>query len=472
MLFCYRYINFFTKISDNCKKLARYLRYYYSKKFFKEEIMNSIALISLLVLVLAIFIGFKRGVNTGIVSIAFAFLLGFFVLEPSAKDPEVMQLLSSKAANARTLLAGWPSSLFFMLAGMTLLFSIAKVNKTLEVFARKVAFMSNGNRKLLPIIFFILATGLAAVGPGNIAVCALLLPIAMAVAHEEDINPLLMAGTTIAGSNAGGLSPIAPTGIVATRLSAEIGYEIGGHVFIQMIIAQVIIAVGLYILLGGYKLPKVEVDKSKKPPAFDKNQLITLGTIVFVVLAIMVPVKIGETNYGNWNIGFAAFIGSTFLLLMAVADEKASIAGMPWSTLLLICGVGVLVNVVTKAGGIDLLTDALSKLMNERTAGGIITIIGGLMSSVSSASGVVMPTLIPTVPGLVENLGVNGLTLITGIVLGAHFVTNSPLSTLGALAMASADDNIDKAKFFNQLLILGFGGVFFGAVLVFVGIVG
>ena len=281
-----------------------------------------------------------------------------------------------------------------------------------------------------------------------------------------------MAGVTIAGSNAGGLSPIAPTGIVATNLSSAIGFEIGTHVFVQMIIAQVIIAAVLYVVLGGFKLKKGTVDKSKKPPAFDKNQKITLFVIVAVVLLIMIPIKIGDANYGNWNIGFAAFIGSTVLLLIGVADEKQSIAGMPWSTLLLICGVGVLVNVVTKAGGIDLLTDALSKLMNENTAGAIITIIGGLMSSVSSASGVVMPTLIPTVPGLVDTLGVNGLTLITGIILGAHFVTNSPLSTLGALAMASADENIDKAKFFNQLLILGFGGVLFGAILVFVRIVG
>ncbi len=433
--------------------------------------MNLIALISLLTLVVAIFIGFKRGVNTGIVSIAFAFILGFFVME-EVGDPAVMMPLSSKAAKAATLIKGWPSSLFFMLLGMTLLFSIARANKTLELFARKTAYLSQGNRKLLPIIFFFLAAGLAAIGPGNIATCALLLPIAMAISNEEKINPLLMAGVTIAGSNGGGLSPIAPTGIVAARLSNEIGVNIGNHVFIQMMIAQVIVAVVLYFALGGFKLPKGEFGKNTKPDPFNKMQILTLVVIIFVVLAIMIPVKIGEVNYGNWNIGFAAFVGATVLLLCKAADEKQAIAGVPWSTLMLICGVGVLVNVVKIGGGIDLLTDTLSKFMNQKTAGAILTVIGGLMSSVSSASGVVMPTLIPTVPGLVETLGVDAMTLITGVVLGAHFVTNSPLSTLGALAMASADESIDKAKFFNQLLALGFGGVLFGAILVFIGIVG
>ena len=87
--------------------------------------MNLIALISLLTLVVAIFIGFKRGVNTGIVSIAFAFILGFFVME-EVGDPAVLMPLSSKAAKAATLIKGWPSSLFFMLLGMTLLFQNQK----------------------------------------------------------------------------------------------------------------------------------------------------------------------------------------------------------------------------------------------------------------------------------------------------------------------------------------------------------
>ncbi|MDO5062817.1 MAG: SLC13 family permease [Peptostreptococcaceae bacterium] len=443
-----------------------------------EELLKTvkpvlISTVSLLTLVLAIYVGFRKGVNTGLVSIAFAFLLGFLVLDKiKVGDAEVLVPLSSHNAKAATLVKGWPSSLFFMLLGMTLLFSIARANKTLELFARKTAYLSKGNRKLLPIIFFFLAAGLAAVGPGNIAVCALLLPIAMAVSKEEEINPLLMAGVTIAGANGGGLSPIAPTGVVAARLSTEIGFEIGTYVFKQMMIAQIIVAAVLYLGLGGLKLKKGQVHEDQKPAPFEAKQKLTLLVIAFVVLTIMIPIKVGTINYGQWNIGFSAFIGATFLLLCKAADEKQAIAGVPWSTLILICGVGVLVNVVKIGGGIDLLTNTLKLFMNEKTAGGIITLIGGLMSAVSSASGVVMPTLIPTVPGLVDSLGVSGLTLITGVVLGAHFVTNSPLSTLGALAMASADESIDKAKFFNKLLALGFGGVAFGSLLVLFGIVG
>ncbi|MFZ5968167.1 MAG: SLC13 family permease [Bacillota bacterium] len=426
----------------------------------------NMGLISLLVLVLAIFIGFKRGVNTGLVSIAFSFILGFFVMTDISKDPAVPKLvaMSAAAAKGKALVAGFNTSLFFILVGMTFLFSIAKVNGTLELLARKSAHLAKGNRKLIPILFFVFSTVLAAIGPGNIAVCALVLPIAMAVAHEEKISSLLMAAMVIAGSNAGGLSPIAPTGIIGTQLSEKIGFNTSMHVFINMVIAQVVIAAVCFVVLGGLKLKKDTDVAEAKVEAFNSVQIQTLVVIALVVAAIIVL---------KLHIGMIAFLGGAVLLLLNAADEKKTIAAMPWGTLLLVTGVGVLVNVVDKAGGIKYLTDTLSAFMNTTTAAPIMTIVGGLMSSVSSASGVVMPTLIPTVPGLVETMGgaVKGETLISAIILGAHFVTNSPLSTLGALAMASAHESEDNDKLFRGLLVLGFGGVLFGALLVLVGIV-
>lgn len=423
-----------------------------------------IAIISLLVLVIAIYIGFKRGINTGLVSITGAYILGFFVLEANEKLGKDVAL-SDPAGKFSTLVSGWPNSLFFILLGVTLLFGIAKVNGTLALIARKSARLAGGNRKLIPIIFFILATVIAAIGPGNIAVCALLLPIAMSVAHEERIGPLLMAGMVIAGSNAGGLSPLAPTGIIAVTLSEKIGLaNMGMRIFYNMVIAQVIIAAVIYIILGGFRLSSHSESARGAVEAFDGRQKATILVILLVVVAVIVF---------KAHLGLVGFAGATILLLIRAADEKDSILSVPWSTLLLVCGVGVLVNVVSIAGGITTLTDALSSFMNARTAAPIMTVIGGLMSSVSSASGVVMPTLIPTVPGLIEKLGANitPTALVSAIILGAHVVTNSPLSTLGALAMASAGDEVDRGKLFRELLVLGFGGIIFGALIVFLGIV-
>ncbi len=64
----------------------------------------------------------------------------------------------------------------------------------------------------------------------------------------------------------------------------------------------------------------------------------------------------------------------------------------PWGTLLLICGVGVLMNVIILTGGIDLLSDALASIMSDSSAVSILGITAGVLRG-SPTSGVVMPTL-------------------------------------------------------------------------------
>jgi hypothetical protein len=50
-------------------------------------------------------------------------------------------------------------------------------------------------------------------------------------------------------------------------------------------------------------------------------------------------------------------------------------------------------------------------------------------------------------------------------------VTNSPISTLGALAVASAGFGVDRERLFRQLFLVGIAGIFFAAVIVWLGIV-
>ena len=140
-----------------------------------------IGIVSLIALFLAIAVGFKLNINTGIVGIIFAFILGFFIPDPNGTGT---YMLSDPAAGAATLIGGWSTSLFFMVMGMTLLFAIAKLNKTLEVVSQRLIALAAGKTKLLPFIFFVLSLILAGIGPGNIAVCALILPIGHEVARK------------------------------------------------------------------------------------------------------------------------------------------------------------------------------------------------------------------------------------------------------------------------------------------------
>ena len=402
--------------------------------------------ITLLSLVLAIFIGFKKNINTGLVSIFFAFLVGVFLLKLSAKE----------------IISGWPTNLFFILLGMTFLFSIASVNGTLELISRKLSSFARGNTKLLPIIFFIVTAVIAAPGPGPIVATALMAPIGMALAKEEDIPEILMATMIVSGAIAGGLSPIAATGIITNTLAQEQGLNTGKTVFLTTALVGVIMALLFYIIFGGYKL-KQKGKKEGVDLKFNSDQKKTFIVILLVIVGIL---------FFDLDIGLTAFSGAVVLLLMGVAKQDKALAAVPWSTLILVAGVAVLVNVINIAGGIEALSNFLSSIMSERTASAIIAIIAGLMSAVSSASGVVIPTLVPAVPNIVNQVSgsVSPYALVAAIAVGAHMVTFSPLSTLGALTLASSKNEENKQKLFTQLLAVGLSSVVFAGILGLLGL--
>ena len=117
--------------------------------------------------------------------------------------------------------------LFLTLAGVTLLFTQAQLNGTLDRVAHAAVRICRGNAGLIPVMFFALACLIASVGPGNVATAAMMAPMAMAVGGRAGIPPFLMAIMVGNGAQAGALSPFAPTGIIVTGLMMKIG--LGGH---------------------------------------------------------------------------------------------------------------------------------------------------------------------------------------------------------------------------------------------------
>src|SRR5204862_7178947 len=156
---------------------------------------------------------------------------------------------------ATDVAAGFPTSLFLILVGVTLFFSQANVNGTLHKIARHSVKLARGNVGMIPVIFFFLAAGLASIGAGNIATTALLAPVAMTVAGNLGISGFLMTVVVCCGANSGALSPFAPTGVIANGLLARIG--ITGQAwptFFNKFIAEGFVGLSGYFILGGYKL--------------------------------------------------------------------------------------------------------------------------------------------------------------------------------------------------------------------------
>ena len=401
------------------------------------------AVLSLIALLVAIGLSMASRLNVGILAMAFAWLIGTYVA----------------GWRVEQVAAGFPSSLFLTLTGVTLLFALAEANGTLERLAHRAVGLARGRTRLIPILLFVIAFALSSVGPGAITTVALLIPMAMAVGTRAGVPRFLTALAVANGANAGNLSPISSIGIIANTKMAEAG--LGGHegkVWLANLVAHVLVTAGAYVLLGGWRLPAAASSSgSSGVERFERRHWLTMAVIGAWIAGV-----IGF----QLSVGLAAFLAASMLVLMAVADEAAAMKRVPWGVIVMVCGVTVLIAVLEKTGGMDLFTSMLARLANPATINGVVAFVTGLISSWSSTAGVVLPAFLPTVPGLVEKVGGGDpLAVALSINVGSAMVDVSPLSTLGALCVATVADPTEARTLFRQLLIWGLSMSIVGALL-------
>ena len=89
----------------------------------------------ILAIIVSIVIGWKFKFNTGIIAMGFAFLLGFFGLGMKIND----------------IIAFWPTTIVFYLLSISLFFTYATQNGTMDVLGRKMLYALGGNAKLIPV---------------------------------------------------------------------------------------------------------------------------------------------------------------------------------------------------------------------------------------------------------------------------------------------------------------------------------
>ena len=369
-------------------------------------------IISLLVLVVVVAIGFIKKINLGFFALGAAFVLG-----------------TVGGMKASQITAGFSSSMFVTLVGVTFMFGMASQNGTLELFSKKVVALVGKHTVLIPILMFVLSAFISAIGPGHIAAGILMTTFAMYLAFEMDINPMATSLYAKLGANAGCASTLSITGILAAQLSNPMGYSgFGLHLFLSTLLSGFIFTLIVYILYKGYAVKAENPLKWSEIPKFNREQKITVAVIIVVVVCC-IGFKL--------DTGLFAFLAASVLILTGCADEKKAIKGIPWGTLVFICGVGALVNVINKLGGIKLVSDYLSTLMTTQTAVPIMSATSGILSWVSSTTGVVMPALLPIADNVARTFGVSYIELMSGIIATSFAAAISPLSTGGAIIMSS-----------------------------------
>jgi di/tricarboxylate transporter len=402
-----------------------------------------IAWLSLGALLTAMIVSCTTQLNVGVLAIALAWVIGVYVAGMPVAE----------------VVSGFPRDLFVTLAGVTLLFTQAHVNGTLDRLAHSAVRLCRGNTGVIPIMFFLLGAGIASLGPGNISTAAMLGPMAMSVAGRAAIPPFLMAIMVGNGAQAGSLSPIAPTGVIVNGLMADIG--LGGHelwTYSANLLAHAVVAFGGYLLFGGWRLFRSEYAGEPDVSAereFGWTHWVTMGVIAAVLGAVLVF---------KASIGLAAFTGATLLAALRAADHEEAIRRMPWTPIIMVSGVSMLVALLDDTGGLDLFTDLLARVASPGTLTGFVAFVTGLISVYSSTSAVVLPAFLPTVPGLVMRLGGDPLAVATSMNVGAHLVDMSPLSTIGAVCIAAIADPAQVRPTYNRLFAWGMSMTVVGAI--------
>lgn len=395
------------------------------------------AIFSLCLLVLAIVLGFWRKMNAGLICIGFALVLGRVAGIPD-----------------KAIIAGFNYNLFLTLLGVTYLFSLAQVNGSLSLLAIKMLSLAGKRSYLVPIYVFIFSTVLSMIGPGCIPTMAIMMVLSMSLAAELKINPAMLSALVVLSASGGGVSPIAPTGIIAINLcnAAGITGDVGRAFLINGILSTTVYGLAVYLFFGGYKIKSVDGDSFKNIESFNQKQLITLAGIAILVVMVM---------FFNYNVGLTSFAIAAVLSALGVASETEAIKKIPWGTLLLVGGVSVLITQIVKLGGIKLIGQAMASVMTPATAPSLVGLSAGVLSWVSSTSGVVMPTFIPTIPSIVQEMHglVDPLELATALSMISHTAGISPLSTGGGLALAAYTSVAQSTPEEQQKLFLTMFGV-------------
>jgi Na+/H+ antiporter NhaD/arsenite permease-like protein len=414
--------------------------------------MLVLAWISLAALVVVIVLSCTSTVNPGFLALALAWLIGIYVAPACGRTFTV-----------REILEGFPTDLFVTLVGVTLLFTLARGNGTLDRLVHVAVRECRGNTGLIPILFFGLSCGVASVGAGNIAAAALVAPLAMAVGERARIPPFLMTIMVAHGCIAGALSPIAPTGIVASGLMQRMGMSgFERQIYLSNLAANAVAAVIGYLVFGGRRLFGQRYDDGDVT-ATEAAAGQRLSVSQWVTLAAIAMLVVGVVGFGM-HVGLWALAIAVVLILVTSADERSAIAGLPWSVTVMVCGVTVLTALLEKTGGIKAFTAVMAQVATPRSIAGLMALVSGLVSLYSSTVGVVLPALLPSVPDLVARLGGgNPSAIAASILIGGHLVDVSPLSTIGALCIASVPVSSDRRLLFNQVLVWGLAMSVLGA---------
>ena len=423
-------------------------------------------------IVVSIVLGYRTRINIGLFAIAFAYLIGCFGLGLSPKE----------------VVAMWPLKIFFIIFSVCLFYSFAIVNGTLEKLAEHLMYRCRHFPHLLPFAIFLAAVVISALGAGYYTVLAFMAPITLLLCERTRLNLIVGAMAVNYGALAGANFVSSQSGIIFRTLMTNSGisddqaFINSFGIFASTMIVPIVVLAGLILFSRKRGAAMVSLAHIERPGPLDRDQRATLILTLLMMATVLLPPIASLVLPDNGvvalidskvDIGLIASVFSVIALLMKLGDERKAIASLPWGTIIMICGVGMLISVAIEAGTIDLLGSWIGTNIPPVLIPVAFGIAAAFMSLFASTLGVVTPALFPLVPSLATTLSIDPMIIFIAIVVGAQATSISPFSSGGSLILGSCPTDEARAGLLPKLLFraapLGFvAALVFNLMLAFV----
>lgn len=423
-------------------------------------------------IVISIVLGYRTKINIGLFAIAFAYLLGCFGLGLSPRE----------------VIASWPLNIFFIIFSVCLFYSFAIVNGTLEKLAEHLMYRCRNFPHLLPFAIFFAAVVISALGAGYYTVLAFMAPLTLLLCARTGLNLIIGAMAVNYGALAGANFVSSQSGIIFRSLMTQAGlsdsqaFINSAGIFASTLIVPVVVLGGLILFNRRRGVAMATLDHVERPLPLNREQKMTLWLTLLMMATVLLPPiasLIAPNNAAiallnsKVDIGLIASVFSVIALLLKLGDERKAIASLPWGTIIMICGVGMLISIAIKAGTIDMLGAWIGTSIPPVLIAVAFGVVAACMSLFASTLGVVTPALFPLVPSIAASLGIDPMVIFIAIVVGAQATSISPFSSGGSLILGSCPADEERAGLLPKLLFraapLGFvAALLFNLLLTFV----
>ncbi|MET1087166.1 MAG: SLC13 family permease [Arthrobacter sp.] len=434
----------------------------------------SLSLIAFLVLVVAFAIGSFTKINAGLLATVAAFGVGTLLAGMSVKD----------------VIGQFPAGLFFILVGATLLFAIVRINGTIDLLAYWAERLAGDRKILVPILMFLLTAALASAGAFTPAAIAIVAPVGLALGMRFGISTLAMGLVIVQGANAGAFSPVNPFGVLGNKMLEGAGAgDDSFKLYAYCFIFNAILAVIAYVLVQAIMKRRaakagarqhagdVEHDGGADATAGDgvsgpggagtavltapAQTSVTTGTktgpekVAATPMRILTLVGIASllvlTTVLGLDVGVASLVIAAVLIVLDSSVQKPAVESMPWSAIILVTGIVTYVGMLEKMGALKELQEGIAGLGNSSLAALIASYVVAIVSAFASTTGT-LGVISPVIEPIAMDPLLTPVGVVTAIAISSSVVDVSPMSTSGALLMASAQPK-DERMFFRALLL-------------------